>query len=70
MRAATYGPCWPNSCAICRWEVVRTSCGGQVLLVRVDFVSGRERGNIWFCSRSCLEVEELIYISYHGEQCI
>jgi transposase InsO family protein len=23
MRAAPYGPCWPNLCAICGWEVVR-----------------------------------------------
>jgi transposase InsO family protein len=35
MRAASYGPCWPRSRAICGWEVVRPGCGGRLLLVCV-----------------------------------
>jgi hypothetical protein len=33
MRAAPYGPCWPNSCVISGWEVVRPGCGGRLLSV-------------------------------------
>jgi hypothetical protein len=36
MQATPYGPCWPSSCVICGWEVVRPCCGGQLLSVCVD----------------------------------
>jgi hypothetical protein len=37
--------------------VVRPSCGGRLFSVCVGF-SGREKGDVWFCLRSCLEVKE------------
>jgi hypothetical protein len=58
MRAAPYGPFWPSSCVICGWEVVCPCCGGRLLSVCMGFLFGGEGGDIWFCSRSCLEVEE------------
>jgi hypothetical protein len=33
-------------------------CGGRLLSVCVGFLLGGEGGDIWFCLRSCLEVEE------------
>jgi hypothetical protein len=39
-------------------EVVRPSCGGRLLSVCLVLLFGGEGGDIWFCSRSCLEVED------------
>jgi hypothetical protein len=58
MRAAPYGPCWPNSCAICGWEVVCPCCVGRLLLVCVGVLSRGQGGDVWLCLRSCHEVEE------------
>jgi hypothetical protein len=48
----------PSSCAICEWEVVCPCCGGRLLSACVGVLSRGYRGDVWFCSRSCLEVEE------------
>jgi hypothetical protein len=58
MRAAPYGPCWPSSCAICGWQVVRPCCCGRLLSVCVGVLSSGIRRDVWFCSRSYLDVEE------------
>jgi hypothetical protein len=58
MRAAPYGPRWPSSCVIRGWEVVCPCCGGRLFSVCVGVLSRGQWGDVWFCLRYCLEVEE------------
>jgi hypothetical protein len=51
MRVAPYGPCWPSSCAICRWEVVCPCCGVK------DRYGKPERGSEWESIKILLEGE-------------
>jgi hypothetical protein len=46
------------TCVRSAGEVVRPSCGRRLLSVSLGLPFGREGEDIWFCSRSCLEVEE------------
>jgi hypothetical protein len=58
MRAVPYGLGWSSSCVLGGWEIVCPCDCGRLFPLCLGLLFGSHGGDLWFCERSNLEVEE------------